>query len=109
MIKIAKEINDGLIGILPASYKYGLCRNTLKHWLARLYPRKLEGEPSTKITLQMTEEHQSKILIQKVKELTKALAHSQLKVKSLETMIQVAEEDFHIKIKKKPGTKPSKD
>ncbi len=57
MIKIAKEINDGLIGILPASYKYGLCRNTLKHWLARLYLRKLEGEPSTKITLQMTEEH----------------------------------------------------
>jgi hypothetical protein len=109
MVKIAKEIDDGLIGIRPAAIKYGLCRNTLKSWIARLYLRKLEDVPSKKIVLHMTGDQQNKVLIQKVTELTKALAHSQLKVKSLEVMIQVAEEDLHIKIKKKSGTKPSKD
>ena len=49
------------------------------------------------------------LLEKKVKELTKALDHSKLKNDSLETMIKVAEEDLHIKIKKKRGTKQSKE
>jgi hypothetical protein len=109
MVKIVKEIQDGLIGILPAAHKYGLCRNTLKGWMARQYLRKLDDVPTKAGIFQMTDDQQNNLLLKKVNELTKALAHSQLKVKSLEIMIQVAEEDLHIKIKKKPGTKPSKE
>jgi hypothetical protein len=57
----------------------------------------------------MTEDEKSNALEKKVKELTKALELSKLKIDSLETMIKVAEEDLHIKIKKKRGTKQSKE
>jgi hypothetical protein len=43
-----------------------------------------------------------------LKALTKALAEAELKISGLQTMIQVAEEEFKIKIRKKRGTKQSK-
>lgn len=53
----------------------------------------------------MTEEQKIKALQKKVKELTKALEQAKLKSDSLETMVQVAEQELHIKIRKKRGTK----
>jgi hypothetical protein len=47
-------------------------------------------------------------LIRKVKELSAELEKSKLKVLTLETMIEVAEEDLNIKIRKKSGTKQLK-
>ncbi len=44
-----------------------------------------------------------------IRALTKELALSRLKVESLETMILVAEEDLKIKIRKKHGTKQSRE
>jgi hypothetical protein len=55
----------------------------------------------------MTESQESKLLLRKIEELTKALGHAQLKNIALETMIEVAESDLHIKIRKKRGTKQS--
>jgi len=55
----------------------------------------------------MTQSQESKLLIKKIHELTKALEPSQLKNLALETMIEVAESDLHIKIRKKRGTKQS--
>ena len=57
----------------------------------------------------MTEDQKSKAIEKKVKELTKALELARLKIDSLETMIKVTEEDLHIKIRKKAGTKQSKE
>jgi hypothetical protein len=45
--------------------------------------------------------------VKKIQELTKALELSRLKNLALETIIEVAESDFHIKIRKKHGTKQS--
>ena len=45
----------------------------------------------------------------KIKELTQALELARLKIEGLETMIKVAEEDLQIKIRKKAGTKQSKE
>lgn len=110
MVKITKEIQSGLLGIRAASLKYGLNRNTLKSWMTRIYLSSLGREQSPQIiTATMTDDQQSKALNQKVKELTKALELSKLKIEGLETMIKVAEEDLHIKIRKKPGTKQSKE
>lgn len=110
MVKITKEIQNGLLGIRAASLKYGLNRNTLKSWMTRIYLSSLGREQSPQIiTATMTDDQQSKALNQKVKELTKALELSKLKIEGLETMIKVAEEDLHIKIRKKPGTKQSKE
>jgi hypothetical protein len=57
----------------------------------------------------MNENQQNLALTKKIKELTTALEKSELKVITLQTMIQVAEEDLKIKIRKKSGTKQSKE
>lgn len=44
-----------------------------------------------------------------IRQLEKALEYANLKILGLETMIKVTEEDLQIKIKKKPGTKRSKE
>ena len=109
MIGILKEINSGMIGKRAACSKYGLNRNTLALFIRRFSVRTLGNELSTQLLANMTENQKLNLLEKKVKELTKALDHSKLKNDSLETMIKVAEEDLHIKIKKKRGTKQSKE
>lgn len=109
MIKIVKEVQCGLIGIRAACLKYGLCRPTLRHWITRLSVRNLGDELSNQLLSSMTEDQKSKAIEKKVKELTKALELARLKIDSLETMIKVTEEDLHIKIRKKAGTKQSKE
>ena len=48
-------------------------------------------------------------LKKEIQRLNKELEYAKLKLLSLETMIQEAENHLQIKIKKKYGTKPSKD
>lgn len=55
----------------------------------------------------MSESRQTKLLLLKIQELQKALEHSQLKMLALETMIEVAETELNIKIRKKRGTRQS--
>lgn len=109
MIKIVQEIQSGLLGIRPACIKYGLNRNTLKLFISRLSVRNLGDELSDQLLSGMTSDQKCDALEKKVKELTKALEYSRLKTDSLEIMIKVAEEDLHIKIRKKRGTKQSKE
>lgn len=47
----------------------------------------------------MPEGNKTALLEKKIKELTGQLEHEKLKSASLETMIKVAEEDLHIRIK----------
>ena len=57
----------------------------------------------------MNENQQHLALTKKIKELKSAIEKSALKVITLETMIKVAEDDLKIKIRKKSGTKQSKE
>lgn len=107
MIKVVHEIHSGLIGIRAACRKYGLCRRTLRLWITRLSLRNFGDELSDQLLSSMTEGQKSTAIEKKIKELTKALELARLKIDSLETMIKVAEEDLHIKIRKKAGTKQS--
>ena len=50
----------------------------------------------------------SSLLEEKIKQLEKQLALSNLKVEALETLIDIAETELKIEIRKKPGTKQSK-
>ncbi len=109
MIKIVREIQSGMIGIRAACRKYGLCRKTLRLWITRLSVRNFGNELSDQLLFSMTEDQKSKAIEKKVKELTKALELARLKIDSLETMIKVTEEYLHIKIRKKAGTKQSKE
>jgi hypothetical protein len=109
MIKIITEVNSGLIGKRAACEKYGVNRNTLALFVRKLSVRTLSNDLSSQLLSDMSEDQKSKALIKKIKELTAALEYSRLRIDSLETMIKVAEEDLHIKIKKKRGTKRSKE
>ena len=109
IIKIVKEIQSGLIGIRASCRKHGLCRLTLQKWIARLSVRTLGSELSNKLLANMSDDQKLNALEKKVRELTKALELEKLKNDSLKTMIKVAEENLHIKIRKKPGTKQSKE
>ena len=109
MIKIIDEVKSGLISIRAACFKYGLCRNTLKLWMIKASVRTLESKMSKKQNKIFDYNMDSKAMERKIYELTRALEHAQLKISSLETLIKVSEEDLQIKIRKKHGTKQSKE
>ena len=109
MIKIVTEVNNGLIGKRAACSKYGVNRNTLALFIKKFSVRTLGTEISTQLLANMTDNQKVILLEKKVKELTRSLDYANLKNDSLETMIKVAEEDLHIKIRKKRGTKQSKE
>ncbi len=109
MIKIVAEVNGGLIGKRAACFKYGVNRNTLALFIRKFSMRTLGHELSTQLLSNMTGEQKLSLLEKKVKDLTKSLDHAKLKNASLETMIKVAEEDLHIRIRKKRGTKQLKE
>jgi hypothetical protein len=106
-IKIVEEIKTGMISCLGASRKYRVPRNTFKSWAGKLNLTTLLNVNNTSALPGMTQSQESKLLIKKIHELTKALELSQSKNLALETMIEVAESDLHIKIRKKRGTKQS--
>ncbi|MEB0300421.1 hypothetical protein [Mucilaginibacter sp. 5C4] len=106
-IKIVEEIKTGMISCLGASRKYRVPRNTIKAWAGKLNLTTLLNVNNSSALPGMTQSQESKLLVKKIHELTKALELSQLKNLALETMIEVAESDLHIKIRKKRGTKQS--
>lgn len=109
MIRIVIEVNSGIIAKRAACAKYGVNRNTLALFIRRFSVRTLGNDLSTQLLANMTENQKMNLLERKVKELTKILEDAKLKNASLETMIQIAEEDLNIKIRKKRGTKQSKE
>ena len=104
--KIVHEINSGLIGQRAAARKYGLNRKTLGAWVVEfssfnVKPREVAEEAIGN----MTESSKTRILAKQVQDLTKQLEKANLKISGLQTMIEVSEQELHIKIRKKPGTK----
>lgn len=110
MTKIASEVESGLLGIRTACLKYGLCRNTLKLYLVKRAMRNLgKPIPKQRSLPMMSNEPKESALKKEVQRLNKELEYAKMKLLSLETMIQEAEKHLQIKIKKKYGTKQSKD
>jgi glutamate synthase domain-containing protein 1 len=109
MIKILTEVHNGRISKRGACEKYGINRNTMALFIKKFSIRTLGQNISNQLLSNMPEENKTALLEKKIKELTKQLEHAKLKSVSLETMIKMAEEDLHIRIKKKRGTKQSKE
>lgn len=105
MLRIVTEVHSGRIGKRAACQKYGVNRNTLAKFIRKLSVRTLGNALSTELLSNMTESQRLQLLEKKVKELSRALEQAKLKSASLETMIKVAEEELHIKIRKKRGAK----
>lgn len=108
-LKVAKEVRDGLIGLRAAAFKYGVTRNSIRSWLNKHSIVTLDKSLDTQMDLPMDEIEANKLLLKRVQDLEKALEKSKLEVSSLKTMIEVAEEELNIKIRKKRGSKQPKE
>lgn len=104
MLQIVKEIHENELPKKTACRKYGVNRNTLKLFTLKQSTKELLENDSLDLLSSMNENQQHLALTKKIKELSSALAKSELKVTTLETLIKVAEDDLKIKIRKKFGT-----
>ncbi len=92
--------------------QYGLNRNLLwncRRWYWQHFEKPYRSLPKLRVMRSKEKALMERIkqLEKKNKELEKALDWEQIKSLAFETMIQIAEDELDITIKKKPGAKPS--
>jgi transposase len=105
--KVAREIVSGKLSIEEAKKLYNIQNTyTLKAWCSK-YSCELEGPQPAEMEKNKPP-HQLPDDSDRIKELEKALEEAKLKIVGLQTMIDVAEKELKIDIRKKPGTKQSK-
>lgn len=105
--KIVCEVNSGMLSKRAAGRKYSLPPSTIGNWLEKHNLAILAHSKTSNVLSAMDENQETKLLKKKIDELTKALADAQLRNVGLETMIEVAESELKINIRKKRGTKRS--
>lgn len=93
---------------LKKKYKLG-DSNSIGRWLCifGIEDKKVSSEKTQFMTDGPEESPSVSALKQELKELKLQLAYAQMKAKAYDTMIDVAEEQFNIAIRKKAGTKQS--
>lgn len=89
---------------------YGIAANQVTRWKQR-FSSELSAETLSTPNVPMTPEEQKNLdaLKKQNEELLKKLELANLKITSLEMMIDVAEEELQLDIRKKSGTKQSND
>ena len=105
--KAVREILSGVITVEEAKIKYGVKhKSSIQEWIKAFSSEISNIRPlpmSNKENAPQTSSDEQK----RIKELEEALLQAQLKIAGLETLIDVAEKELHIDIRKKPGTKQS--
>lgn len=110
--RIAGEILRGEISLRAASTKYSVSRKTL---YSATQKARLCGlinntpiDSTNSLNSGMKEKQIANTSAQEIKVLAEELKKARLKIEGLETMIDIAEGKFNIKIRKKAGTKQSR-
>ena len=99
---VVKEVLDGLISKEEARRKYGLKgSSSVLNWIRKFEAEKKE-QMSGKKTISPTEQHELEL---ENKRLREELEIERLRTLSLNVMIDIAEDQFKIPIRKKSGTK----
>ena len=103
--KVITEIEDGIYNISEASRVYKVSTKSIYKWLKEFGKDHLINRI---VRIEMRDEaDRIKELEKEKQELEKALAHAHLKIITLESTIESAEELYNIDFKKKSGTKAS--
>jgi len=101
-LKVVEEIESGKMSLMEATRRYGVgSYHTVENWLRRLGKNDLLRKVVRVETAD--ERDRLKELLAEKRRLESALAQSQLKVMALEELIQVAEQEYKIDIKKNSG------
>ena len=110
--KIAKEYLSGAASYAVLAEEHGLRDKDVAKEFVKWYRRKCElageNEPHMPEKKGPEPKGDEQSLKEQIKELQKRLALSELKVEALETMIDIAEGQLHLDIRKKSGAKQSK-
>jgi transposase len=103
-MQVVKDVENGLLNAEEARKLYGIGgRQTVHEWVCQYGMNQKTG----RVVYIMTDKEERELLIlrRENRMLKKALDDSQVKVIALETLIEVAEEEFNIDVKKKFGAK----
>jgi transposase-like protein len=106
---IARAIASGQLTPKQAVGRYHIAFSTIKSWLQKYTDG--NGELYSSINRQMrkkiTKQQKGKPANDEVTELKQKLADAELKIAALDTLIDVAEDQLKITIRKKPGARQS--
>ena len=96
-------------GIRAIASRFGVGRTMVSFW-AQKYGASFEqtSEKSLNCELMKKQDQSQEELLQRIKELERLLGEEKIKRIGYETMIEVAEKELKIDIRKKSGTKQSK-
>lgn len=104
--KVIAEVEQGRLNVYEAQKKYNISVKTIQSWI---YKNRQEFsifcQPSKQ---KMAKDDRKSSENNEVQSLQKALEEANLKIKALTTMIDIAEEQLKIDIRKNSGTKQSK-
>lgn len=105
--KVAQEVMAGLLTQQQAAEKYLVSLNLVRQWI-RWYKRNyIELHLTMKSKKSNSKETERiKQLEKKLKETEKALRESELKNKLLDEMINIAETEYDVPVRKKHGSRP---
>lgn len=101
--KAAIDYVSGEESLQQVAVRYGISRHLLYDWVRRFYPE-LSVEPRSTDIMTESEQKEFEALKKQNAELKKKLEYADMKTTALEILIDVAEKQLGIDIKKKPGT-----
>ena len=110
--KIAEEYLSGKFSYAVAAEEYGLAsrhvvREFVKWYKRTSYLEQMEEKEHEKLSPQDTSASTESPTQEQILELQRQLEQAKLKIAGLETLIDVAEQELKISIRKKSGTKQS--
>jgi len=100
--KIVKDIEAGKVNVLGVSREYQVSENAVYRWLKKF---SAHLHSTTTIVMQMdSEQYRTKELEKKIADLEAVVGRKQLEIDFLNKLIEIADKDMGIDIKKNIGT-----
>jgi transposase len=106
-IHVVAEVESGKLSIAEANRKYNIAGHTTVSKWCRKYGKSTNKQNNLKGTIMAKEEHEIVRLHNEIKALKANLDDERMKNVVLETMVDIAEKELDIPIRKKYGAKQS--
>jgi len=105
--KVAQDYLAGKFSYSVGAELYGLANKNVVREFVKWYRQKGDMSLITPPPMNVEESKSVNTLQNRLTELERKLSLSQLKIESLETMVDIAEKEYKIEIRKKCGTEQS--
>ncbi len=96
--QIVKDVENGKCTVLQASREYRICYQSIYQWLYR-YSRSLHKN-TVLVMEHKSEQYRRKELEQRINNLEAALGRKQMEIDLLNKLIDIADKEYHIDLKK---------